>query len=201
MSRIRPRKRSDAPELEPQFQAVESRMGFLPNSQLVMAHKPNLLKAFGELRKAVYDPGGKVPIGLRYLVGHVASRAAGCQYCMAHTASNAKRASIEDRKLAAVWQYETSPLFSVAERAALRFAQAAGSVPNAVTDSDVAELRKHFDEAAMVEILAIVCYFGFLNRWNDSLATVLEDEPRELAEALLAPSGWKIGKHAHVDRV
>jgi len=41
MSSINPLNRQDIPELEPFLSATEKRMGFVPNSQLVMAYKPN----------------------------------------------------------------------------------------------------------------------------------------------------------------
>ena len=47
----------------------------------------------------------------------------------------------------------------------------------------------------MVEITAIIAAFGFLNRWNDTLATTLEDSPLAFAQASLATSGWAVGKH------
>jgi alkylhydroperoxidase family enzyme len=80
--------------------------------------------------------------------------------------------------------------------AALRLATRAAAVPNAVTDDDFAELRRHFDDAQVVEIVGVIALFGFLNRWNDTLATTLEDAPRAFAEATLAAQGWTAGKHA-----
>jgi alkylhydroperoxidase family enzyme len=68
------------------------------------------------------------------LVAHMASMLAGCQYCVAHTGESAHNASVEDQTIAAVGQYETSPFFNEAERAALHFDQRAAAVPNAVTD-------------------------------------------------------------------
>jgi uncharacterized peroxidase-related enzyme len=196
MSRVKPLKRENLKELEPFFSVTESRMGFLPNSQLIMAYKPKLLQAFSQLGGAVNDPANKTPRTLRALVGHVVSRSAGCQYCVAHTSESAHHANIEDRKIAAVWEYETNPLFSPAERVALRFAQSAGSVPNAVTDANFAELRKHFSDEEIVELVAVIAYFGFLNRWNDTLATELEPNPLGFAEKTLSAAGWKPGKHA-----
>jgi uncharacterized peroxidase-related enzyme len=195
MSRVKPLKRDQVRELEPFLAQTEQRMGFLPNSQLIMARKPKLLQAFVQLGGAVNDPANKTSRQLRSLVANVVSRSAGCQYCVAHTAETAHNASIEDRKIAAVWQYESSPLFSEAERAALRFAQSAGAVPNAVTDEDFAALRKHFSDEEIVELVAVVAYFGFLNRWNDTLATELEPQPLGFAEKTLAGTGWKPGKH------
>jgi uncharacterized peroxidase-related enzyme len=196
MSRITPRKREDVPELAPFLGATEQRMGFLPNSQLIMAYKPKLVQAFTQLGQAVNDPGNKTSRQLRTLVGHMASRSAGCQYCVAHTGESAHHAQVEDRKIADIWSYETSPLFSEAERAALRFAQSAAAVPNAVTDGDFAELRKHYTDEEIVELVGVIAYFGFLNRWNDTLATELEPSPLGFAERALSGSGWSAGKHA-----
>lgn len=195
MSRIPPRERSEVPELEEHFASLEDRMGFLPTSMLVMAHRPELVRALSDLAKVVYDPAAKTSIQLRNLVGHVASRAAGCMYCAAHTASNSSRSGIDDEKLANVWEFETSPHFDQAERAALRLAQHASLVPNAVTDEDLAELLEHYDRREAVEIMTVVAWFGFLNRWNDSLATPLEEVPRAQAERTVSRSGWTVGKH------
>jgi alkylhydroperoxidase family enzyme len=104
---------------------------------------------------------------------------------------------VPEDKLADLWDYPTSPLFSDAERAALDFALAAGSVPNAVTADHFARLRRHWTEEQIVEILAAVCLYGFLNRWNDSMATELEETPRRIGERYLAEVGWDGGKHVH----
>jgi hypothetical protein len=70
-------------------------------------------------------------------------------------------------------------------------------VPNAVTDAMFAELRKYWTEEQIVEIVGVISLFGFLNRWNDTLATPLEDEPIEVGQRYLASGGWQIGKHHH----
>jgi AhpD family alkylhydroperoxidase len=154
------------------------------------------VRALAQLLAAVQaDPAGEVDRGFKRLVAHVTSRAAGCRYCMAHTAGGALRFGVEDAKLAAVWEYRTSPLFSEAERVALDFALAAAAVPNDVTDELFAELRRHWSEGQVVEIVAVIAAFGFLNRWNDTMATPLEDEPLAVGEKYLARGGWHAGKH------
>ena len=42
----------------------------------------------------------------------------------------------------------------------------------------------------------MICLFGWLNRFNDTMATELESRPRAFAEANLTAAGWDIGKHA-----
>src|SRR5260370_40709442 len=106
--------------------------------------------------------------------------------CMAQTAHTAGRVGISPEKEAALWEYETSPLFTAAERAALRVAQCAAQVPNAVSDADFAELKKHYTEAQIVDIVAVIALFGFLNRFNDTMATELEGSPIEAGKRYLA---------------
>jgi len=116
---------------------------------------------------------------------HVASRSAGCQYCQAHSLVAAGLRGVTEERLAALWEYPTSPLYTEAERAALDFALAAGAVPNAVTADHFARLRQHWTDEQIVEMLAAVCLYGFLNRWNDTMATELEELPREVGKRYL----------------
>src|SRR5262245_30737775 len=141
--RLAPLPPEHTPELKEQFELMRKNLGFVPNSMLIMQRKAKLAKAFAQLTAAVWDPDGKVDRGFKRLIAHVASRAAGCQYCMAHTAGGALHFGVDDKKVAAVWDYQTSPLYSAAERAALDLAVAAGGVPNMVSDDMFLELRKH----------------------------------------------------------
>ena len=75
------------------------------------------------------------------------------------------------------------------------FALAAGSVPNAVDEELFARMREHWTEDQIVQILGAVCLYGFLNRWNDSMATDLEEAPSEMGKKVLSSGGWTGGKH------
>ncbi len=194
MARIDPLSREELSEFEPFFQIVEQVMGFVPNSLFTLGRRPELLRAFAGLSGAVLGPGQLSP-ELKQLVAFVASRAAGCRYCQAHTASSAARAGASPEKLDAAFEYATSPLFSDAERAALRLANDASLLPNAAEDSHFEELRKHWSEAEIVEIMAVIALFGWLNRWNDTLATELEGEPLAFARDHLQSHGWEPGPH------
>ena len=57
-------------------------------------------------------------------------------------------------------------------------------------------LRKHYTEAQIVDIVAVIALFGFLNRFNDTMATELEASPIEAGKRYLAERGWSVGKHA-----
>ena len=138
---------------------------------------------------------GAVDLGFKRLISHVASRASGCQYCMAHTAGGALHLGVDPAKLEAVWTYASSPLYSEAERAALDFSLAAAAVPNAVDDALFARMQQHWTDDQIVEITGVISLFGFMNRWNDTMATPLEQEPLEVGAKFLASNGWSAGKH------
>ncbi len=199
MPRLPPLSPDTTPELKSHFDFFLGTLGFTPNSVLTMQRRPRLVQAFAQLNAAVMDPAGEVDLGLRRLIGHLASKASGCLYCQAHTLLGAHNFGVTDDKLAAVWNYASSPLYTPAERAALDFALAAASQPNAVDDAIFAELQRHWAEGQIVEILGVVAMFGFLNRWNDSMATTLEAVPTAVATQAAQTAGvtdWEPGKHA-----
>lgn len=209
-------------EVDVIFREAQRGMGFLPNSLKKMAEKPNILGAFSMLFAnikgfsssstsiwtgltialknlrwtitAKKQRAQEVPAYLKDLIALVSSNAAGCRYCQAHTAHTAHRNGVSVEKLQNVWEFETSALFSAKEKAALSFALAAGSVPNQVAASQHQALKTHFSAPQIVEIMATIAIFGFLNRWNDSLGTQLEEEPLRFAQEHLSAQ-WEVGKH------
>ena len=187
-----------APNDSPAFKQLEAlcieTLGFMPNSVLAMLRVPGLAQALGAMNSAVMGQG-QVDKGFKRLIAHMASRAAGCQYCMAHTAAGSQVHGVSPQKLNALWTFESSPLFTAAERVALALALAAGQTPNATDDALFARLKTHWSEEQILEITGVVSLFGFLNRWNDTLATPLEDHPKAIAERHLSSNGWAAGKH------
>ncbi len=195
MAHIKPLNQSVTPELAEDFAIFEEILGFIPNSLLTMQRKPEMVKGFGVLTKAVMSKSGEVDLGLMRLIAHFASRAAGCQYCEAHSLIAANIHGISQEKLDAIWDYQSSDLYSGAERVALDYALAAGSVPNGVTTELMDRMKEHWSENQIVEILGAVCLYGFLNRWNDSMATDLEASPAAMGKRVLTKGGWDGGKH------
>ena len=214
MSHVNPCPPSETLRLQPVFQATEAAMGFVPNSMRTMAHMPQLPFAFASLANVIFggdlkalmaglaeripeqqDAEQNLPPGLVQLIAFAVSLAAGCRYCQAHTSHSAHRAGEGAAKFDAILTYEESPLFSAAERAALALAFAAGPVPNESGPGHFKRLREHFTDRQIVQIAGVIALFGFLNRWNDTLATELEAMPREFAASALGAIDWQVGKH------
>lgn len=183
------------PEVAELAQFFNETLGFCPNSVLTMQRRPAIAKAFIGLNKAVMENQGRVTSEFKRLIGYVASLTAGCEYCQAHTIRAAERYGAATERLQNVWEYKTHPAFSAAERAALDFAVAASVIPNSVDETLSRQLRQHWDEGEIVEILGVIALFGYLNRWNDSMGTSLEGPARESGQQFLSDQGWTGGKH------
>jgi hypothetical protein len=56
-------------------------------------------------------------------------------------------------------------------------------------------LYEHWDEGEIVEMLGVISLFGYLNRWNDSMGTSIEDGAVESGNQYLGKHGWEKGKH------
>lgn len=194
MPHLPPLSRDAIPEFKELFDHYENTRGFIPNSILTMSRRPGIAKAFMQLNQAVlYE--GTVDEELKMLVCLIASQAAGCRYCQAHMANLSSIYKASDKKIAAVWEFEDNDLFSDAERAALRLAVNASIIPNQAIQQDFDELAKYFDEGQVVELVASIALFGYLNRWNDTMATGLEEYPARVAQRTIAAGGWRAGKH------
>lgn len=195
MALVAPLAAEHDPEVVELARFFNETLGFPPNSVLTMQRRPEIAKAFINLNKAVMANAGRVTSEQKRLIGLVASQTAGCRYCQAHTALAAQRYGASDARIAEVWNYERSDLFNAAEKAALAFAQAAASVPNAVDARIAGELRALWSDEEIVEILAVVALFGYLNRWNDAMGTEIEAGAAVAGETHLAARGWSKGKH------
>lgn len=170
-------------------------LGFCPNSVLTMQHRPAISKAFINLNKAVMENNGRVTSALKRMIAWVSSNATGCRYCQAHAIRAAERYGAEQEQLDNIWEYRTHPAFSEAERAALNFSLAASQVPNAVDGTIKEALYQHWNEGEIVEMLGVISLFGYLNRWNDSMGTSIEEGAVESGEQYLGKHGWEKGKH------
>ena len=196
MAHMEPLSFDSVPEdIQERFTHYNKTRGFTPNSIQTMVRRPNIVRAFMQMNQVVlYE--GTVDEELKMLVSLIASQAAGCRYCQAHMANLSKIYNASQEKIAMAWDFESCNLFSDAEKAALRLAYYGAMSPSQASQAHFDEVYKYFDEGQVVEIVASISLFGFLNRWNDTMATELEDLPKEVAKDMIVGNfGWEPGKH------
>jgi len=157
---------------------------------------PELMTIFKDLVELVMVSRTNLSRQLRSELFTMASLAGGCQHCQAHGAYTLHMMGVDADRIRDIWSFEQSDEFDEAEKAALRLARDGASVPNSVEPGHFAALRRHYSDRQIVEMLAVVSLAGWFNRWNNSIATVTDQESVDWAEANLRAVGWTLGKHA-----
>jgi uncharacterized peroxidase-related enzyme len=182
-------------DVEDIIEASRQASGYVPTSLRLMARKPAILRNFSALFGSVMRAPSDIPMETKWLLAHAVSSSAGCRYCQAHTAANGHKAGLATEKVQALLQFESSDVYDGAEKSIIAFGLAAGQVPNGVEAEHFDALRAFFDDDQIVELVSVVSIFGWLNRWNDTFASDLEDSPFTFAESNLRDSGWRAEKH------
>lgn len=196
MALVRPLEEHEIdPELLDFVQFFKGPLGVIPNSVRTMARRPGVARAFTELNIAVMQCEAAVTPEFKRLIGYVTSYVSGCRYCQAHTILGSERFGSTEDRMNDVWNYRDSEHFNEAEKAALDYACAAAQVPNEVTDEIGKRLHEYWQDDDIVEITAVIALFGYLNRWNDSMGSALEDLPIDAGNKLLGNTDWSVGKH------
>jgi AhpD family alkylhydroperoxidase len=107
--------------------------------------------------------------GLRALVQVRVSRINWCGFCVDLNSAAAFERAVSAEKLAALDDYERSPLFTERERAALAYAEAATDSARGVDDACFARLRSQFDAQAVLELTALVAFQNLSSKFNAAL--------------------------------
>lgn len=166
----------------------ENRQGF------ELDNWPDLRQAVNVLANVVFSEQA-ISKEYKQLLFTMASLASGCTHCQSHGAFSLKRMGVETERIQAIWQYETSERFTEAERSGLDLVRAAAQSPNAAGPEHFAELRKHYTDVQIIEIMAVNSLAAWMNRWNDTIATVTDQESVDWALENLTEVGWSRGKH------
>lgn len=131
----------------------------------MMAHKPEVLKAFPPLYAAIMAPGA-TDRRTKELVYLTASLTNECAYCTASHKASSKKAGVTDEEIHALAteQYQS---FSEPERAAIQYARELTETATAVDAGET--LFRFFNDEQIVEITLVTAMANFTNRFNNGL--------------------------------
>jgi alkylhydroperoxidase family enzyme len=169
--------------------------GFENRQELEFFQWPELKAIFTQLAELVMTAPNNVTQQLRAEVFTMASIAGGCQHCQAHGGYSLTLMGVDAERIRDIWVFEQSDEFTEAEKSALRLARDGAGVPNMVGPGHFAELRRYYSNQQIRELLAVVSLAGWYNRWNNSIATVTDQESVDWAQRNLGTVGWTLGKH------
>ncbi len=168
----------DLPEdLRTMIHAVEEKVGFVPNVFLVLAHRPDELRAFMAYHDALMLRDGGLTAVDREMIVVVTSSDNRCQYCVvAHGAAlriRAKQSKIADQLAINYRKADITPR----QMAMLDFALKVSNDADSVGEEDFATLRGHgFSDDDIWDIAGITAFFGMSNRMANFTSMRPNDE-------------------------
>lgn len=169
MSRISRLDRSEvSADLAALYDRIFAQRGNVPNMFRTMAHRPEIFSTMMAHFAAVLNTG-TVPTKLKELIIVRTSQINQTPYCLASHTRIARNLGWSDEQLSHLPEWPERQDFSPAEKAALRLAETVTRDAHSLSDEQFAELRAHFSEGEIVELLCSIGLFNYFNRFNDAL--------------------------------
>lgn len=151
-----------------------------------------------------------ISLEMKWALFFVYQLASGCVHCQAHGAYGVYQ-EIEDdylydkvprsdlakvvEKIRALMDFERAKHLSDAEKAAFRLARDAGTLPTRTTAAHIEELRRHYSDREIQEIIATLVLTPWLSTVMQSQGTVTDQRSMAWAIRHLGPTGWNPGIH------
>ena len=168
------------PEAKVLFKHSTKMFGRVANAVRVASHSPKLSQAiFGFLVAALREEVTDIlSVRTKTMVILKTSTLNGCKYWTGHNVTLGRALGFEEELIAEIeGDYENSDLFTADEKAAIKWAEVLTEKTYRENPQAMPELKKHFNEAQIVEISMVSGFFNFWNRFADGLQIDIEDDP------------------------
>ncbi len=155
--------------LKPFFWSQKRRYGEVLQPGLLWGRVPKLFAAVAMLYGVLDRKSSPLSPTLRSLVTVRVSQINWCEFCVdINAATLAKRAG-SDAKVSALAQWRESDLFDDRERAVLEYTEAMTITNHRVSAEMVSDLRRFYDENALVELSALIAFQNLSSKFNSAL--------------------------------
>ncbi|MGA8016224.1 MAG: carboxymuconolactone decarboxylase family protein [Candidatus Dormiibacterota bacterium] len=131
----------------------------------IYAHLPGLMRGYARLEQATAKLN-RVDERLRNLAELKAATMVECEFCIDIGSQIARRSGLSDAQLLALGSHQTSPLFSDLEKLVLDYSLELSRTPAKVSDTTFAGMRRHFDDAQLVELTHVIALESMRGRFN-----------------------------------
>lgn len=134
------------------YRVAKRRFGEVPEPFAVAAHHSRLLVANAVHETMLQSASRTLPANVRELAVFWAARSIGCSWCVDFGSMLQRLEGLDVQRLKDIDNYATSPSYTANERAAISYADAMTTDPHSVTDEQVADLRRRFGDAGVIEL-------------------------------------------------
>ena len=182
MEIVKPLNENDIdPSLLEKVQCFKGRFGVIPSSVKTLSYYPKIADAFTGLNKAVMECKGTVTPEFKWLIGYVPRFASACLYCQTHTILGAERIGCTKKDWKKYGIMKNLQLFQAQKKLPWTSLSWRHLFLTRLREKKCL-IKNYWNDHDIVEIIGVTALFGFLNRWNDSMGSALEDLPIEKGE-------------------
>ncbi|HYE36923.1 carboxymuconolactone decarboxylase family protein [Methylocaldum sp.] len=151
------------------FWNQKRRYGSVLESARLWGRTPKVFAALALLYGALDRRTSPIEPPLRSLITVRVSQINGCRFCVDLNSFIVLRRGLDPEKLAAIAEFDKSPLFSEREKAALAYAEAVTDSGRHPTSEHFEQLRRHFDDDAIIELTALIAFQNLSSKFNAAL--------------------------------
>lgn len=151
------------------YRYAKRRFGEVPEPFAVYANAPGLMVAAGVHESILEKASKRLPASVRELAVYWTARTVGCSWCVDFGAMMIRLDGLDVDRLKDIDSYATSTLYTDDERAAIAYADAMTTDPHTVTDEQVADLRRRFGDAGVMELTYQIGVENMRARMNTAL--------------------------------
>ncbi|MEV6690097.1 carboxymuconolactone decarboxylase family protein [Micromonospora sp. NPDC051196] len=180
------------------FRFARRRFGQVPEPFRATARHPGIMWTSAIHELAYERAASRLSTELRDLVVHRVATRVGCSWCVDFGTMLTLKAGLSVARHRELPRYPDSAAFTEVERLALRYADAMTDLPMTVTDEMVEELRRHLDDAQLVELTYAIALENMRARTNHALG--LTAQGYTSGDACPVPWDVQITEAARADR-
>ena len=152
------------------YKKFEKETGKVPEWVKVMAHRPEILKEFVELFKAIMGKGTIEPL-LKWKVAFVVSQTLKCPFCLDVSEKMLRKFGATEE---IIQKIKTGEISSPEEKEILELVKDV-TLDGHLDQPEIFEkLKGKFSPAQIIEIISVMGLFNYINRFNNTLAILPE---------------------------
>jgi len=136
---------------------------------MLWARSPKVFATLALLFGALNRKSSPLSPALRSLITVRVSQINHCAFCIDINATTLMKRGVSEEKVEALALWRESDKFSEIERTALEYAESITYSDREVDDELMVEVKKHFDDDAVVELTGMIAFQNMSSKFNSAL--------------------------------
>lgn len=170
--------------------------GEVPEPFAVLANHRKLFAVAAGHEMGAEKVSTVLPPNVRDIAVYRVAWTVGCSWCVDFGTMLQRLEGLDIDRLQHIGEYDTSPLYSDDERAAIAYADAMTETPTTATDEQVADLERRFGRDGVVELTYQIALENMRSRMNSALG--IHDQGFNSGDACRVP--WETQTASESDR-